>query len=80
MEIENNLEKLGGMLHKQYKSVKEIQRISDFNIMENKKENKVQCLPGILSEDPALYYYEYMDTSKLNSNRSNTTQKEKNRR
>ena len=46
----------------------------------NKKENKVQCLPGILSEDPALYYYEYMDTSKLNSNRSNTTQKEKNRR
>ena len=37
LEIENNLEKLGGMLHKQYKSVTEIQRISDFNIMENKK-------------------------------------------
>lgn len=119
LEIENNLEKLGGMLHKQYESVIEIQRISDFNIMENKKveypmilcpesmqesdkakkndlashnwfsenkspknkkENKVQCLPEILSEDPALYYYEYMDTSKLNSDRGNTTQKGKNRR
>lgn len=107
------------MLHKQYESVIEIQRISDFNIMENKKveypmilcpesmqesdkakkndlashnwfsenkspknkkENKVQCLPEILSEDPALYYYEYMDTSKLNSDRGNTTQKGKNRR
>ena len=119
LEIENNLEKLGGMLHKQYKSVKEIQCISDFNRMENrkveypmilcpesmqesdrvkkndlashnwfsenkspknKKENKVQCLPEILSEDPALYYYEYMDTSKLNSDRGNTTRKGKNSR
>lgn len=119
LEIENNLEKLGGMLHKQYKSVKEIQRISDFNIMENrkveypmilcpesmqesdrvkkndlashnwfsenkspknKKENKVQCLPEILSEDPALYYYEYVDASKLNSDRGNATQKGKNRK
>ena len=119
LEIENNLEKLGGMLHKQYKSVKEIQRISDFNIMENrkveypmilcpesmqesdrvkkndlashnwfsenkspknKKENKVQCLPEILSEDPALYYYEYVDASKLNSDRGNAPQKGKNRK
>lgn len=118
LEIENNLEKLGGMLHKQYKSVKEIQRISDFNIMENrkveypmilcneniqesdrakkndlashnwfsenKKEKKVQCLP-VLSDDPALYdpalyYYEYVDTSKLNSDRGNATQKGKNRK
>ena len=46
----------------------------------NKKENKVQCLPEILSKDPALYYYEYMDTSKLNSDRRDTTQKGKNRR
>lgn len=118
LEIENNLEKLGGMLHKQYKSVTEIQRISDFNIMENrkveypmilcneniqesdrakkndlashnwfsenKKEKKVQCLP-VLSDDPALYdpalyYYEYVDTSKLNSDRGNATQKGKNRK
>ena len=118
LEIENNLEKLGGMLHKQYKSVKEIQRISDFNIMENrkveypmilcpesmqesdkakkndlashnwfsenKKEKKVQCL-SVLSDDPALYdpalyYYEYVDTSKLNSDRGNATQKGKNRK
>lgn len=119
LEIENNLEKLGGMLHKQYKSVTEIQRISDFNMMENrkveypmilcpeskqesdrakkndlashnwfsenkssenKKEKKVQCLPEILSDDPVLYYYEYVDTSKLNSDRGNATQKEKNRK
>ena len=49
-------------------------------LQKNKKENKVQCLPGILSDDPALYYYEYVDTSKLNSDRGNTTQKGKNRR
>ena len=46
----------------------------------NKKENKVQCLPEILSEDPALYYYEYVDASKLNSDRGNATQKGKNRK
>ena len=107
------------MLHKQYKSVTEIQRISDFNMMENrkveypmilcpeskqesdrakkndlashnwfsenkssdnKKEKKVQCLPEILSDDPVLYYYEYVDTSKLNSDRGNATQKGKNRK
>ena len=46
---------------------------------DNKRKHEVQCLPEILSKEPYLYYYEYIDKVNSDQYKNNTTKKQSNK-